>query len=163
MFMEPSVRLSVCAKLLTSSINLSSVFQISLQAFRVIVRVNEVISRVVGRVYIDHFNFTKVGLLQKLEDFEIVAFNDQIFGRVEVHAFFRAWSKGADARLLDSLEAVRLPRPDYPEAFLPNIDTFAESELQTLEIDLPAFRADLGEQSQQLRLPVFGDIVGPEV
>ena len=68
-----------------------------------------------------------------------------------------------NARGLDGSEAIGLARPVHPVAFLADIHGLAKREFQAVEVDLPAFRADLGKQPQQLRLLVGLDVVGAQI
>ena len=84
--MEASISLGVCAELLALRINLSSVLQVRLQALGVVVRIDEVVPRVIGRVNVDHLDLSQIRLLEQLEHLEVVAFDDQVLSRIKVDA-----------------------------------------------------------------------------
>jgi hypothetical protein len=84
---------AVRAKFAPFTVHLPGVFQVGLQALGIVVGVNEVVAGVVRRVNVDHLHFAEVGFLQQLKHFQVVPFNDQVFGRVEVDAFFQAWQQ----------------------------------------------------------------------
>ena len=60
--------------------------------------------------------------------------------------FPAVWRQSGNARLLDDLEAVCLPRPVHPVAFLAGVHHFSQGEFEPLKIDLPTFRKDLREK-----------------
>jgi hypothetical protein len=59
-------------------------FEIGVERVGVVVGINEVISGVVRRVDVDHLHPTEVGLVEQLQDFEIVALDEDIVGGVPV-------------------------------------------------------------------------------
>ena len=74
-----------------------------------------------------------------------------------------AGTQGAEAGRLDGAEAVGLARPAHAVALLAHVDRLAERQLEAVEIELAALGAHLGEQAQQLLLPLLGDVEGAEV
>jgi hypothetical protein len=161
--MEASIRLRVCAELSPFGVNLPGVLQLGLQALGVVIRVDEVVSRVVGGIDVDHLDLAQIRLLQELEDLEVVALDDQVLGGVEVDALLGAWAQRAEARRLDGAEAVGLAGLIHAVALLAHVHRFAQRELQPLEVKLAALGADLGEEAQQLPPLVLGDVVGAQV
>ena len=59
-------------------------------AILVVVRVDKVLTSVVGRVDINQFHFSRIALLQELEHLQIVPFDHQVLRGVPVHALLRA-------------------------------------------------------------------------
>ena len=55
-----------------------------------IIIINKLISRVIGRININDFNFTKVILTEKLKHFKVITFDIQVFSIIEVDTFFSA-------------------------------------------------------------------------
>ena len=68
-----------------------------------IVRINEVVAGVVGRIDIDHLHLPVVGSLQELQHLQIVALNVQILGGIPVYAFFGTGTKRTGRALLCQL------------------------------------------------------------
>ena len=82
--MEATISICVRAKLPAFSVHLPGVGQIGLQRLSVVVRVDEVVAGVVGRVDVDHLDLAQIRLLQQLQYFQIVALDDEIFRGIEV-------------------------------------------------------------------------------
>jgi hypothetical protein len=85
--MESTACFGISRELPSLSINLTRVLQIGLEAFCVIVRINEVIARVVRRVNVNHLDFAKISLLKNFENFEVVTFNDHVLSGVPIDTF----------------------------------------------------------------------------
>src|SRR3546814_6315349 len=75
--MEAAARLRITLKLLLS-LDLTSHLKIGANTIVIVVRVYEIPPGIVGRVNIDCFDFSVIALLQELEDFEVVTFNQEI-------------------------------------------------------------------------------------
>ena len=65
-------------------------FKVIPNAILVVVRVDKVLTSVVGRVDINQFHFSRIALLQELEHLQIVPFDHQVLRGVPVHALLRA-------------------------------------------------------------------------
>src|SRR3546814_3111100 len=74
--MEAASRLRITLKLLLS-LDLTSHLKIGANTIVIVVRVYEIPPGIVGRVNIDCFDFSVIALLQELEDFEVVTFNQR--------------------------------------------------------------------------------------
>jgi hypothetical protein len=85
-----------------------------LETLTKVVRVDEIVTGVVGRVDVDHFDLAEVGLLEELEHLQVVAFDDQVLGGVEVDALVAVREQGAEAGLLDGLKQSALPGQTMP-------------------------------------------------
>ena len=152
MISSNSVR--VRAKSAPRIVNLAGPGKVGIQAFGKFVRVNELLPGVVGRVDIDHFDFAEIRLLQQFQDFEIFAFDKDVAGRFEIHRLGPVRVQSRAARLLDDFHAVRLARPDEPEALAARLDPIAERPPQRFEVNVSVGQA-LGET---LREEIFQHI-----
>ena len=74
--MEASVSLGVGAKFVTFRVGLTRIFQIGLEALRVIIRIDEIIAGVIGWIDVNYLDLAKIGLLEKFQDLKIVTFDD---------------------------------------------------------------------------------------
>ena len=92
--MEATVGLEVLNESISRIVNLSASLRVFVHRFPKIVLVNEIGTRVVGRVDIDHFDLAQISFAQDLERVEIVAFNidvlrvDGSLGSVATDRFF---------------------------------------------------------------------------
>ena len=64
--MKPPVRFGVASKLAAFVVDLPCVLKVRVEAFRVVVRIDEVVACVVRRVDVDHLHLAKVRLLEQL-------------------------------------------------------------------------------------------------
>lgn len=63
--------------------------QVLFLAFRELVGINEaVVSRIIRRIDVDHLYLAVVRLLQNLQHFQVLPFNEDVLCRVEVHRLF---------------------------------------------------------------------------
>jgi hypothetical protein len=63
--------------------------QIVFPALRKLVGIDKgIAARVVWRVNVDHLDLAVIGLLEDFQHFEVFAFNEDIFGLIEVDRFF---------------------------------------------------------------------------
>ena len=129
---------------------LTRVLEVGPETLAVVVRVDEVVAGVVGRVDVDHLDLAQVRLLEKLQDLKVVAFDDQVLGGVPVDALVLRGKERAEARGLDRLEAVGLAGPGQAVALLARIDRRPARPLELVEIDLAVLRSGLREQAEQL-------------
>src|SRR3546814_10805314 len=100
--MEAASRLRITLKLLLS-LDLTSHLKIGANTIVIVVRVYEIPPGIVGRVNIDCFDFSVIALLQELEDFEVVTFNQEIARPVPLDAFIRTWRSEEHTSELQSL------------------------------------------------------------
>ena len=87
--MKPAIGIRIAAESLALFSGLPGVLQIGLQAFAVVVGVDELIARVVWWVNVDHLHLANIRLLQELQRLQVVPFDDQVFRGIEVDAFLR--------------------------------------------------------------------------
>ena len=161
--MKAAVGVGVRAELAAFGINLAGILQIGLQGLAVVVRVDEVVAGVVGRIDIDHLDLAQVGLLQELQDLKVVALDDEVLRRVEVDALLRTGAKRPEARHLDRLETIGLARPVHPIAFLAHVHCLAQSKFQPFNINFSTFCPDFRKEPQQLLPFVFSHVMRPQV
>src|SRR3546814_1376575 len=113
--MEAASRLRITLKLLLS-LDLTSHLKIGANTIVIVVRVYEIPPGIVGRVNIDCFVFSVIALLQELEAFEVVTFNQEIARPVPLDAFIRPWQERAGCRRqcdLSPLTARKSTRPNH--------------------------------------------------
>ena len=161
--MEAAVGVGVGPELLSFRVRLPGVLEVRLKALRVVVRIDEIFASVIRRVDVDHLHLPQVRLLEKLQNFEVVALDDEVLGRVEVDALLTARPQRPQTRRLDCLEAIRLARPGKPVALLPDVHGVAERQLEPVKVQLAALGAHLRKQAQQLLAAVFGHIMRTQV
>ena len=101
-----------------------------------IVRINEVVAGVVGRIDIDHLHLPVVGGLQELQHLQIVALNVQILGGIPVYAFFGTGTQCAGGALLRQLQTLRLSLPLELVLFKIVTDILAAQSQQLINIQL---------------------------
>ncbi|MDP1992867.1 MAG: hypothetical protein Q8K00_17785 [Syntrophales bacterium] len=143
--MKPAVRFCVRGIFPSLVVDLPRIAEIGVQAFAVIVGIDEIVSRVVGGIDFDNLDLPEVRFLEKLQNLQIVTLDEEIFRGIEIDGFSTVRLQGGDARLLDDLEAVGLPRPVHPVTFLARVHHFSQGELEPLKVDLIPFRKDLRE------------------
>ena len=134
--MKSSDRVRVGAESAPRAVNLAGAGKVGILAFGKFVGVNELLPCVVGRIDIDHFDFAEIRLLQQLQDFEIFAFDKDVVGGFEIHRLGPVRVQSRDARLLDDFHALRLARPDEPEALVGRLDPIAKRPPQGFEVNI---------------------------
>ena len=72
----------------TCAIRLPRCFQILFGVCRKSVTVDKVIVGVIWRVNVNDFDLAQIGLLEELEGVEVVAFDEEVLGGVEVDGLF---------------------------------------------------------------------------
>ena len=155
---EASVGFGICAEFSSACIHLPRVGEVGIQALGVVIRVDELIAGIVGWVDVDHLHLAQVAFLQKLERFEIVALDDEVFSGVEVHRLLAAGPERRAARSLDRAEALRLARPVHAIAFLAGIHHLAQRGFQPVKVHLAALGDRFGEELPQF-FPLPGGYV----
>ena len=91
--MKSPISICVRHKSIPTCILLPRTLKKSICVLSKVISINEVTARVIRRVDIDHLYLTEIGFLQKFQGIEIVPFNKEIFGSIEIHAFFAARSE----------------------------------------------------------------------
>ncbi|MFA5182444.1 MAG: hypothetical protein WC405_14075 [Syntrophales bacterium] len=143
--MEPTVRFGIRGVFPAFVVDLSRVAEVGVEIFTVVVGIDEIVSRVVRGIDVDHLDLPEIGFLKELQDLQVVTLDEEVFRRVEIYGFLAGGRQSGDAWLLDDLEAVGLPRPVHPVAFLPRIYHFSKSQLEAVKVDLLPFRKGLRE------------------
>ena len=111
-----------------------------------VVGIDKVLAGVVGRVDIDELDFARVGFLQELEDFEIVALDYKVEGDVPVHAVLRAWTQGSGRGGEGELPGAALAMPIESVLLLPFVYRATEKLLEDFEVHF-SFDQDFREKS----------------
>ena len=76
---------------------LASPSKVGIERFSEVVAVDEVVAGVVRGVDVDHLDAAGVGFLEEFEDFEVLAFDEDVAGGVFVDALAGNWDEGAFA------------------------------------------------------------------
>ena len=101
-----------------------------------VILVNEIIAGVVRRVDVYHLHFSEIGLPQEFEHLEIVSFDVEVPGAVEVHALGTAGAEGGCGRGVGVEYGVALVGPLKAVAFLVALDYFVRKFLpEQVEVD----------------------------
>ena len=109
--METSVALRVLDKAVAFGVKLPAVCKILVGTLREIILIYKVVSRIVGRVNVNHFDFAEIGLLQQLQHVKIIAFNIQILRGIKINALLPAGAKGLRNRRIRQQDRLLLVRP----------------------------------------------------
>ena len=102
-----------------------------------IVGIDEIVAGVVRRVNIDHLHLTEIALLQKLEDFQIVALDVEIFSGVPVLALRHAGAQGLPDRLVGFHDCRLLADPCELVCLVAVHHVRREHLFQQLKVDRP--------------------------
>jgi hypothetical protein len=114
-----------------------------------VIFINEVIAGVVGWVDVDKFDLARVGLLEELENFEVVAFDHQVLGGVPVNAVLRAGAERAVGRAEGDLAGLALAEPVEAVLLLGvGHRLVADELLEDIEVDAGAAGA-FGDQLRE--------------
>jgi hypothetical protein len=120
-----------------------------------IVSINEIFPGVVGRVDVDHLHLAQIALLQELQGIEVVPFDEQVLGGVEVDAFIPARTQGLGDWGVCSEQRLALARPIEPVAFLRAFnDVIGQLLAQLVEIN--------GESDSALIVSSFSHAIGEQ-
>ncbi len=92
-------------------VHLAGLLQVSPPRLAVIVLVDEIVARVVGRVDVDHLDCPKVGLVEQLQDFQVFPFDEEMLGLVPIDRLIGCGLQAGCARRLDSTKGVFLACP----------------------------------------------------
>ncbi len=83
-----------------------------------IVFVNEVLARVIRRINVDQLDLAEVGLLEEFQGVQVVTFDEQVLGGVEVYALFSARAQSLGDGGVCGEERLAFARPVELVAFL---------------------------------------------
>ena len=87
---EAAICFGIRAELLPLGVHLPRVLQVGLQAFGVVVGVDKIIAGIIRGINVDHLDLAEIRLLQELQHFQVVAFDDEILSCVKINAFLTA-------------------------------------------------------------------------
>src|SRR5690606_834110 len=116
--METTISLSIGNQSATALIDLIGFNQITFGIFTKIIIVDKVSTRIVRRVDVNQLYLPEIGLLQQLQRFQVVAFNEQILGSIKIHTFFKTWAQCFSNRSIGGEQGFALTRPVQVIAFL---------------------------------------------
>ena len=131
---------------------LPGIFQVAGQAIAVVVRVDELLAGVVRGIDVDGGDALVVGVLEEAEHLQVLAFDEDVPRRVRGLVAVRG-QEGAQAPLLEQLQAVAPARPAHPVPLALRLapPPLAEEVADLVEIYARPFPQRLGEQADQLR------------
>ena len=99
-----------------------------------VVFVDKVVAGVVGRVDVYHLDLAQVALLQEFQGFEVVAFDVEVLGGVEVLGFFHAGAQRLADGFRGFYHGVALADPGKFVGLVAFRDALAEHLLERIEI-----------------------------
>jgi hypothetical protein len=108
--------------------------EVRLERVGVIVGIDKIVAGVVGRVNVNHLDAPKVRLVEEFQNFEVVAFDEQVLCVGDVHAF--AW-RGDERRAawrLQEADRVALARPRERITFRTFVHHIAQRGAQFFKI-----------------------------
>ena len=112
-----SAGLRVGGEQIALGVLLAGQLQVGGQRVGVVVGVDKIVAGVVRWVNVDHLHSAKVGLVEELEDFQVVALDEEVLGGVKVHGFLAAGDEGGASRGLEQADGVALAGPGEGVAF----------------------------------------------
>src|SRR5665213_3006682 len=133
--METTSSFGVRTELLAFRINLPRVLQIRLQTLCIVVGIDKIIAGVVRRIDVDEFDFAVVALLQELENFQVVALDHEVAGRLPVDTLVWRWAKCPGGRSQSGLSRGTLARPAEAKSFVLTFHRFSQELPQNVEVD----------------------------
>ena len=77
--MKATIAFWICNKSVPFFIQLTTIFHILSTRLCKIVIIQHIVAGVVGRVNVDHLDFTQIGFLQELQHFQIIALDVEVF------------------------------------------------------------------------------------
>lgn len=78
--MESAIALRILFQPVTLFIKLTTASKIALSILCKVILINKIISRVIGRVNVDHLDLAQIGFLQQLQHIQVVSLDIQILG-----------------------------------------------------------------------------------
>ena len=109
--MESAVGFGILNKAVALLVELTASIHVCICAFGKIVLINEVVSRVIGRIDIDHLDLAHIGFLQKLEHIEVIALDIEVFRGIKIHALLAAGAQRCGDRAVCKQYGLFLIRP----------------------------------------------------
>ena len=136
--MEAAIALGVLHHAVALRVELPAVGKVFVRTLGEVVLIHEVVSRVVGRIDVDHLDLAEVGLLQQLQHLEVVALDVEVLRRVEVHALLAAGTQRLVERGVGEQDGLPLVRPRELVSFLVAVHHAAGNLLrQRILVDRP--------------------------
>ena len=157
--MKASIAFAIRPRAIPLVINLPCNALIVRNIIAKIVLVNEIFSRVVRWIDIYHFHLAMIALLQEFQDFEVVALDIEVLGRVPVLALLLARAQRTGRGRLRETERLALAVPAEAVALFLIVHIIAQQLAQDVEIDL-AFLEGFGKKLLHRRQIFLLDIHG---
>ena len=88
--MVASTRFRITCLQIAFGINLLSQLEIGVQRICIVIGINEVATGIIGRIDINGFDPTKIGLIEKLENLKVISLNKEVLGGVKMEGFVTA-------------------------------------------------------------------------
>ena len=157
--METPITFCILNKPIALFVELPAIGKILIRTLSKVILINKVVSCVVRRINVDHLDFAKIGFLQQLQHFEVVALDIEVFGGVKVHTFLTAGAQRLIDRGIGKKNGLLLVRPSELIAFLIAVYHRAGNLLhQHILVDCPddltvfvdRFRHGVGKHRRQL-------------
>src|SRR5690349_3902062 len=109
--MKTSARLGVTGQQISFGIHLPGQLKIGFKRVRVVIGVDEVLPCIVGRIDIDQFHAAEVWLKQKLQNFEVITFNEDISRYIKVDRLLWMRYQGRRTWCLQQTYGILFARP----------------------------------------------------
>ena len=136
--METPVAFGILNKAVALGVKLPAVRKVFVCTLRKIVLIDEIVSRVVRRVYVNHLDFAEIGLLQQLQHVKVITLDVQVFCVVEIDALLPAGAKGRSNRRIRQQDRLLLVRPSELIPFLVPVNDHSGQFLpQHIKVDGP--------------------------
>src|SRR3990172_2414638 len=126
----------VAGKKVSLGVLLAGELEVGIQRVGEVVGIDEVLAGVVGRVDVYHLHPPGVGLLEELQDLEVLALDEDVAGVVEIDGLLRRGYEGGPARNLKKPYRVPLPRPVEGVPLWPLVGLVAQELSQAGEVHL---------------------------
>ena len=141
------------------AITLTGYIQIGANRIHVVVFVDQVFSRVIRRININHLDLAVVMLLKDLQDFQVVPFNDHVLRVLPVHRVLMVGCKCGCGWSLSGPDRLRFTWPEQPKTLNSCCCIFSQHCLKRGDVDL-SIHNDLWEQLCQFLCSVSLEIGG---
>ena len=128
--------------------SLTGLLEVAGERIGEVVFVDEVVPRVVRGIDVDHLDLAQIRLLEELQDFEVVPFDDQVAGLVLVDALASLRAERTEGGALRRFDCLGFAGPGEAVPLATRLYVFPERLLQALEIDL-AVSDGLGKQHRE--------------
>src|SRR5437588_9488115 len=142
--------LRITCEQIAFSIDLPSQLKIRLERVGIIIRIDEVLASIVRRVDINQLHPPEIWLEQKLENFQIVAFDEYVAGLIEIDGLVSRRNEGPAAWRLQQADRIILACPGEVKTAGSRLRRRAQRRAQPVEINL-ALNEDLRKEPPQAR------------